>query len=402
MKIILYYLLRRFFVKLRFERGYIVLEKGLALRRRAVVPLKTITRTEIRRGPLLRLLYAKKITVETLSGKISFYMKKNEELPFLPKNRGPVIRPKRSSVFFGAFVDTRALSGVVLFSFTLYRIGKIFGSGYIERIIAAISDTAAGLSGTMERLHIAVPRAAAIAAVFLLTAWGFAFVTKLLGMADFRVSSHGGFITVRRGLITLYEQVVVLNNLDAVISCQTVSAIAARKAPLYARSTMIFPPVGGNDVRRVLGSLCGMDIRASAETKPPLRALFGHCAVPLGWAGGFSAVLVLTKLALHFNLIPSAELLKTLLWYGLAASLWAVLACGLYWRFSGISEGSELLMIAARKGYRLYDGYIPKRMTVLKTLSQNPFQRRGGLCDLTITLYGKRRFRLRGIPRGER
>ena len=59
-------------------------------------------------------------------------------------------------------------------------------------------------------------------------------------------------------------------------------------------------------------------------------------------------------------------------------------------------------MIAARKGYRLYDGYIPKRMTVLKTLSQNPFQRRGGLCDLTITLYGKRRFRLRGIPRGER
>ena len=67
MKIILYYLLRRFFVKLRFERGYIVLEKGLALRRRAVVPLKTITRTEIRRGLLLRLLYAKKITVETLS-----------------------------------------------------------------------------------------------------------------------------------------------------------------------------------------------------------------------------------------------------------------------------------------------------------------------------------------------
>lgn len=402
MKIILYYLLRRLFVKLCFEPDRIVLEKGLVLRRRAVVPLKAITRTEIRRGPLLRLLYAKKITVETLSGKISFYLKKDEDLPFLPKNRGHIVRPKRSLVFFGAFVDTRALSGVVLFSFTLYRIGKIFGSGYIERIIAAISDTAAGLSNTMEQLHIAIPRAAALAAVFLLTAWGFAFVTKLMSMADFRVSSHEGFITVRRGLIILYEQVVVLNNLDAVISCQTVSAIAVRKAPLYARGTMIFPPVGQDAARRVLRSLCGSDIKYSAETKPPLRALFGHCAVSLGWAGGFSAALVLTKLALYFGIIPSAELLKTVLWYGLAASLWAVLACGLYWRFSGVSDGASLLMISARKGYRLYGAYIPKRMAVLKTLSQNPFQRRAGLCDLTITLYGKRRFRLRGIPRENR
>lgn len=389
-------------MKLRFEPDRIVLEKGLALRRRAVVPLKAITRAEIRRGPLLRLLYAKKITVETLSGKISFYLKKNEKLPFLPENRGHTVRPRRSSVFFGAFMDTRALSGVILFSFTVYRIGKIFGSGYTERIIAAISDTAAELSVTLERLHIVLPRAAALFAVFLLTAWGFAFIGRLLSMANFRVSSRGGFITVRRGLITLYEQVVVLNNLDAAISCKTVSAIAARKAPLYARGTMIFPPVGDVDAHRVLRSLCGLNVSFSAETKPPPRALFGHCAVPLGWASGFAAALILTELALRFELIPSAELLKTVLWYGLAASLWAVLSCGLYWRFSGIANGERALMISARRGYRLYAGYIPKRMATLKTLSQNPFQRRAGLCDITVTLYGKRRFRLRGIPRGER
>lgn len=399
MNIILYYLLRRFFVKLRFERDFIILEKGLIIRRRAVVPLSCVTRAEIRRGLLLRLLCGKKITIETLSGRIDFYLRKNEELPFLPKNRGHVIRPERSSVFFGAFTDTRALSGVILFSLTIYRIGKIFGGSYTDRIISAISDTAEELTHTLELLHIAVPRAAALGAVFVLTAWGFAFLIKLMGMADFRVSSRGGFITVRRGLITLYEYVVVLNNLDAVISCNTVSSLAAKKAPLYARGTMIFPPVGKELSRRLITSLCGLPRENSPEIKPPARALFGHCALPLGWTAGFAAALVLTEIALRFGLIPSAELLQVVLWYGLAASLWAVLAYGLYWKFSGMREGENLLVISARKGNRLYGGYIPKRASVLESVSQNPFQRRSGLCDRTVTLYGKRKFRLRNITR---
>ncbi len=399
MEIILYYLLRRFFVRLRFERGLIILEKGLVLRRRAVVPLKIITRTEIRRSPLLRLLYGKKITVETLSGKISFYLKKNETLPFLPENRGHIIRPDRSAIFFGAFVDTRALSGVILFSLTIYRIGKIFGGSYIDRMISAIADTAEELADTLELLHIAVPRAAALGAVFVLTAWGFAFLIKLMSMADLRVSSHGGSVTVRRGLITLYETVVVLNNLDAVISCNTVSSLAARKAPLYARGTMIFPPADRELSRRLIGSLCGLPCEDPREIKPPVRALFGHCALPLGWAGGFAAALILAELALRFGLIPSAELLKALLWYGLAASLWTVFAYGLYWKFSGMREGEELLTIHARKGNRLYGCHIPKRAAVLETISQNPFQRRSGLCDRTVTLYGKRKIRLRNIAR---
>lgn len=399
MNIILYYLLRRFFVRLRFERGLIILEKGLVIRRRAVVPMNCVTRVEIRRGLLLRILRGKKITVGTHSGKIEFYLRKNEELPFLPKNRGHVIRPEHSSVFFGAFTDTRALSGVILFSLTIYRIGKIFGGSYADRIISAISDTAAELAHTLELIHIAVPRAAALGAVFLLTAWGFAFLIKLMGMADFRVSSRRGFVTVRRGIITLYEYVVVLNNLDAVISCNTVSSLAAKKAPLYARGTMIFPPVGKELSRRLITSLCGILREDPPETKPPVRALFGHCALPLGWAGGFAAVLILTELALHFELIPSAELLKVVLWYGLLASLWAVFAYGLYWKFSGMREGKKLLMISARKGNRLYSGYIPKRAAVLEAVSQNPFQRRSGLCDHTVTLYGKRKFRLRNIAR---
>ena len=130
-----------------------------------------------------------------------------------------------------------------------------------------------------------------------------------------------------------------------------------------------------------------------------MRALFGHCALPLGWAGGFAAALVLTELALRFELIPSAELLKAVLWYGLLASLWAVFAYGLYWKFSGIRVGEKLLEISARKGNRLYGGYIPKHEAVLEAVSQNPFQRRSGLCDHTVTLYGKREFRLRNVVR---
>lgn len=399
MNVILYYLLRRFFIRLKFEDNKIRLEKGIFLCRQSVVPLSAITLIKIRRTPLLRLLYGKEVTVKTLSGEISFYLKKNEQLPFLPQNRGAPLRPKRRAILFGAFIDTRALSGIVLFSVTIYRIGKFFGSDYFDKIINTIVGTAEELSRALETLHIAVPRIATTIAVFVLTAWIFAFLVKLMHTARFRVSSHGGYLTVRRGLVTLYESVLVLNNLDAAVSCNTVITLAVRRAPVYCRGIMIFPSADREISERIVSTLCRLPVTHHAELKPPLKALFGHCAAPLSWLAVFLAAIPLTYIAEYFLPLHSITLLRTILWCSAAANAWFTFAYGLYWRHSGLSSGQGSIKITARKGSRLYTGYAPQRAVVSDAVKQNPFQRRSGLCDYSVKLYGKRQFHLRNIPR---
>ena len=61
------------------------------------------------------------------AGGVSFYMKAVEHIPFLPENDGAYIRAKPFQSVVGAFVDTRALSGVITFGLFLNRIGSVFG-----------------------------------------------------------------------------------------------------------------------------------------------------------------------------------------------------------------------------------------------------------------------------------
>lgn len=398
MDILFYYILRRFFVSVSFRGGTAVINKGLFFVRTVTLPLRSVTSAEIRRTPLMRILRAKRVTLRTLGGiSAEFYLRKDEPLPFLPKTGGVTLRPKLSSVLFGAFIDTRALSGAVIFSATVRRIGAVFGSAYYDRIISAIQNTAEGVSELLSLLHIAVPRAAAVLAVFVFAAWIFALLKKAAAMARFSVTIYGSAAVVRRGLFTLREIYISAAQPCCFSVCDTFATMVVKRAPLYLRGEMILPPTSREKSRKMVKiMLGGLPRGENHPITPPKRALFGHCALPLGWGAAFAAALTLVSLLQRAGILRYAELLKTALWCGTAAFLWTAAVYAAYMFRSGMSDGG-VIRISSRRYARLYTIYARKSSVTSAEIIQNPLQKRNGFCDCRLVFHERTAARLRQI-----
>ena len=171
MNFLLYFLLRRLFVRMELTPDSISVSKGLIFRRRCEIPLSAVTRIEIRRTVLLRLLRGKRVEISTLSGGVWFYLSSRERLPFLPEYSGACVKAAPLQAIAGAFIDTRALSGVITFGLLLNRAGSVFGSESFSRIMSLMLGAAEGVTRILGELHIAVPRVTAFVVVFIAAAW---------------------------------------------------------------------------------------------------------------------------------------------------------------------------------------------------------------------------------------
>lgn len=399
MDILFFYILRRFFVSISFRDGAVFINKGLIFIRSRRIPLRAVTSAEIRRTPLLRILCAKKVILRTLGGTAAeFYLSKSEPLPFLPRGKGTPLRPGTSAVLFGAFIDTRALSGVVIFSAAVKRVGAVFGSAYYDRILAAIHDTAEDISQLLSLLHIAVPKAASVLVVFVFSAWIFALLRKMCSMARFRVTLYSGVVMIRRGLFTQRDIYISSALPCCPMMCDTAATMFIKRAPLYLRGEMILPPADKQTALKMVRALLGSDPRETRyRITPPGRALFGHCALPLGWSAGLAAALILVPLMHSAGLLQYVELLKTALWCGIAAFLWTAAVYAAYMFRSGISVG-DIIGISSRRFTRLYTVFSRKDEPVSAEIIQNPIQKKDGLCDFRLVFHERVRTRLRQIP----
>lgn len=398
MDFLLYFILRRIFLRMELTPDRITVTKGLIFRRRCDIPASAVTKVELRRTIVLRLLRGKRVEISTLCGGTFFYLREWERLPFLPEYEGASVKAGALQCIAGAFVDTRALSGVVTFGLFLNRIGGAFGSESFSRIMTAMVGAAEGITQLLSALHIAVPRVTALAAVFIGSAWLFVFLRKALGMLRFRLSCGGGCITIRRGVFTLYECRLVRNNLTACLRCDTLTTLLLRSAPLYCHDVMLFPPVDRRTADRILSKMCRLPVKKlNDRVIPPFSALFGHCAVPLMWLGGFSAALLLTFIAEPI----AADLIQSLLWSGAAISLWFVVTYGIYMRLSGASRAAGVTGLSFRRGARLYTAVIPDEKAPMYILGRNLFQKFSGMCDITLAVAGRKRYKLRNVPHSE-
>lgn len=401
MSFLLYYIFRKLFVTLRFSDDKISLERGLIIKRVCVMPLSSIVKVTSRRTLILRLFRAKEVTLFTLGGKLVLWLSKNERLPFLPEKPSRAVKARFRDVAFGAFIDTRALTGLFLFTAVLRKFNRIFGSEYFNRLITALKLTADELERILGFFRVAVPRILITLAVFALGAWTFAFVRKLLRLCRFSVSRSGDMLFVSSGVITLYEHALVLNSagsnvaVAAAISCDTVSTLISNRAPLYFRGELISPCVKRDKLPKTLNALCGITLPQNGLVSPK-RAFFGHIAEPLSRIGIFAALIVIVYCSDY-----SALLLKTVLYSGAIVAIYTAVLYLCYMRRSGIARRDDVTAVTARRGLRLYTAIFRDDAVKQSSVSQSVFQRRSGLCNATLSITERRKFTARQIPKSE-
>lgn len=395
MSLLLYYILRKFFVELEISETEVRLVKGLVIKRAAVLPRSSIVRVTVRRTLVMRLLRAREVTVFTLGGKLVFFLSKNEPLPLIERSRAVVLKkPRFLETAFGAFVDTRALGGLFVFSAALRRVSAVFGGEYFDRVITALTNTANDLERALNFFKITIPKIAITIGVFALGAWVFAYVKKLLRLSRFRVftETDGSCIIVTSGVFTLYEHALVPNT--AAVRVETLTSLVTRRAPLYLRDVMICPCVKREELPKTLEKLCGFELPKN-RVKSPKRAFFGHIVSPLSWLGVFAAALFAAYR------LDYSELLKIALYSGVIVKLYTIVLYLLYMRRSGVAVSGEFARITARRGLRLYTAVFPRSAAERSTITQSVFQRRTGLCNRKIAVVGDRRYTARQLPKRE-
>lgn len=400
MSFLFYFILRRLFVRLRFSEKEVSLEKGLLLKRFSVMPLCAVVRTTTRQTPIMRLFRAKEVSLFTLGGKIKFYLPRDERLPFLPEYKQAALKPRFGELIFGAFIDTRALGGIFVFTAVLRKFTAIFGSEYFNRLVSVLTKTSEELEKALGFFSVTVPRVAVTLAVFVVGSWVFAYIRKLLRLSRFRVFRKGDTMFVKSGVITLYEHALVPNSTGgfygaAAVRCETFTSILTNRAPLYLRGVMVLPCVRRRELAKALKVICGFKMPQNTILSQK-RAFLGHIISPLSWFGVFAAALALVYSTGH-----SALMLKTVLYCGAIVELYAAALYLLYMCHSGIAFGAEYSSVSARRGLRLYTAVFPNDIAACAITSQSVFQLRSGLCNMKLSLVDSRKLTARQLPKRE-
>lgn len=405
MDFLLYIILRHLYCSVCFKNGAVFIEKGIFLRQISRVEEKSIVCAEVISAPLSRLFRVKMIRLKTPSGEFSFFLpKKNELLTNLKvapsQSRLLSIRPSALSIIYGAFIDARALGGVLTFSYALNRIGRFFGQEYPESVLSFINSTANELSKALEYLHVAVPRFTAAAAVFTAAAWLAAFTARLVKFARFRLYVGNNAICTMHGLVTLYERFIPKSSsfspnafMPCVFTlCDTATTLLASAAPVYLENEMLFPPIKRCRLKALAKAL-GVPLPQKSPVRPPLRAIFGYAAAPLVWCGIFSSAALICNAA-RISLKIDATLLCPLLWCAAVWCGWLALSYALYSRHAVFADENNAFIISTRRSARLYTAFFSAR-TSCRTISQSVFQRKSGLCDIIISAPSARSLRFR-------
>lgn len=376
MSFILFYLLRRLFVKLEFSPDKITVSKGFGIVVTNVVPLNEIVRVTVKRSLLMRLFRAKKVKIFCNRGKASFYLRRDEPVPFIAEKPAAMERSRFSEELLGAFCDTHALGGIALLSFALFRISRLFGSEYSQRIIDLLSSTSQTFREALSALNIQLPYAAVGTAVFAVTAWCFAFVCKAISLCRFQRGKTDRFTVVQSGVVTLYEH-YLCHNSTAVREDGLLSLILGY-APVRMRGVMVCPAAK----RR----------QAIPVERLSWRTLWGHCKWQIVCTAVIGSALAAVNL---FSTEQSGGLPEALLSSGLAAAVYSTAVCISYIRFSGISDNGDTLYLAARHSLRLYTAAVPKNSISAVKISYNLFKR--SRANISIVNSERLRFKIRQI-----
>lgn len=411
MKLIFFYILRRFFVHLRVESDIVVLEKTLVIRRKTVLRRSGIVRTQVRRTAVMRVLGAKEVTLFTEHGKMRFYLRENEQSEILPVRGKNAVKPRFREVIFGAFIDARALAGITFFAVTLSKIGKILGENYLDSAIRALFTTAESVTEALAIAHIVIPRAFVFIGISALGAWFLGFLRKAIMLASFELSVGNGAVVVKSGFVTLYENALVRNS--AVISRETLFSLITKRKTLYCRKVMILPCADKRRCERLLRSYFGMSVPDKTPVKSPNRAVFGHCAVPMWLFAIFSVLLAL----LFVTGNESALLLRSALTAGMMISGYLTALYALYMKCENHVFSRNFTAISCKKTAALYTAFlpcgilfssgkwgefaVPRGLPVSAALSQSAFDKLSALCTLKVTLPERSAFRARLVPLAE-
>ncbi len=203
-----------------FRDDCLVVDSGVIIRRHAVMPTEKISVSYTGHNPLLALLGAVSVRIDTDSGfrkkadfEIYFSRKaaKAYELMFEPKNDGKIrYRSRFGMAVIMALANASALTGLIVLAPAINRAGEVLG----DRLNYNLRDTLSLATALIGKI---IPPAATVIAIIFVAGFAVSFLITFFKYIPFCMHESDDKITVEHGFISYHRTVINRPSINAVV-----------------------------------------------------------------------------------------------------------------------------------------------------------------------------------------
>ena len=368
-----------------------VLREGIWRRERRVF-LSRVTAVGIVRTPLLGLCRARQVWLYAADRRrgtgLSLYLDRDTARRFWPRTTHPHRIRRFWPTLVLAVSGSNAAVGLLTAIVPLRQATRLWG------------EQAAGelVSFADRFIMLGIPPVLKVAVLFLLVGWAVAFVRNLLRYAGFSAVADEEEICLQGGAFTRRDIRFSRRDVTALVLRQT---LPMRLLRLYSASVTLIGSGKEESVRPVIVPAAGeRALLQDLDRLMPGHRRRGTCHRPN--RRGQRRYLWAPFICLAAGTVPPffSALWRPLACLWLTAAFWWFLVRLWGCRMAGCTVTEDYLLLRYPRGLALYTVAIPRQAVERVELRQSPWQRRSGLCHMTVSTGGGRH-RLWGMRKVE-
>ncbi|MDR0946701.1 MAG: PH domain-containing protein [Ruminococcus sp.] len=400
-------LIQYFTVTYEFLPSSVIIKSGFFVRREFEIRYKTITAVTLKETFWARPLRAVKLFVDTdshpaigtlKSSDLTLVLDRREVSAFKRlfrdgKSTAQKISYKntKSSLLLFSFFFSEALSGAVYLTVLVFQSGRLI----TDTMRTYFSEILSRATAILETVFGGIPVAATVLAVIALSGWVFTVLSNMFKNSNFTVNRRGRFITIRTGIFSRWTYMI---NSDYVNYADFRQNLPSSIFGLYSlhigctgygkQEIPLVIPIAEKNERELLLQMFFPQFSHFSSKK-----ITQNVPKP-NWARFIIPPII-------FILIPTAAIILTRIFTVKFSGLFLFLsvmalipACVFFivsffeYKIGGKNADGTLLRY--RKGFIMHTVVTIKEKICMIQKRQSLFQKKHGLCDLTISTMGEK------------
>lgn len=317
-----------------------------------------------------------------------------------------VFRPRSLYVAALSAFLSNSFAGVLLASAFINRAGTVLGQKLEGSVLFALSQLSAWLP-------LGIPPVATAAGLILLAGWFIGFARNMLSLVRFRIERSERTLEVNVGLITRRTYSILVRKINFLDIRQSLMTKLLRLYLVFIQATgygkgknevaALIPSASRGELAATM-SLLLPEIRPHSRTvKPSKRAWLAYLFQSL-----LLVPALLAAIWLGWRLFPAWR--EVVRFFGLA--LWVPLLWYFFLKLTdfftaGLCFDGATYTLRYSKGFILHTVVVPLNRVAMVAVTQSIFQRRTGLCNVTVYTYSEsgrmahKTHRVKGLKRRE-
>lgn len=375
-------------------------QKGLLFRRQMRIPYRYFDSVTVRQTMAPALFGAARLFLDTPAGgkkhaDVSLTLSRKNlwrtaDTVCPPGGRDLLYRAGAGRILLMSAFWSNPGTGLLLLAPFIKRLGDVLGEEISSRLYATVDFS-------LQLAAWGIPPVSAALAYILFSGWAIALLVQVFRYGNFKLYGGGDLLVIRRGLVNSSQRMFRGSRISALSIRQSLLMRMFRLYSGYVHNigsgkdkgdrSMLVAAAPYKELTRLLHkTVPGLPTAHECPVCPSRGTLKSYLLIPLCFAGSFFAVMLSPFLFGFYSrlfTLTSVFAAPFFCWWG-ALRFSAQ-------RTSGLSRTSSALLVSGYRRLTLYFTAIPWDRVQMVSLTQNPFQRRSGRCNVRVSLYSESR-----------